>query len=360
MKNHILTLLKPRWWGLLNQTGENKKKNGMARLLILGLLGTAFWVGALKICLRMLRYFSSVEQLGDILAWKLLSMVIVTLFSLLIFSSILNALSKLYLAKDLRLVHAMPVEGYSIFAARWVEITLDSSWMVILFTLPVFVSYGVVYHQGFLFYIIVVAALVLLSFAASALGALIVMVMVVLVPAGRIRTLFVFLGLSVFLLLYIGFRILRPERLVDPDVFSATLFYFKSMTTPSSAFLPSTWCYDAVMAALKGTFPGAMFHMGILLSFVLLMVFVLVLAADLIYFRGVSRAQTAAARLLVKRRLELPLDPAGEGTGKGLDHQRIQNFFPGSDPVVPAVSHWCADGHLYLQFQGTAPGQVPH
>ena len=325
--NNIQTLLKPRWWGTLNQAKGETRNAGIIKFMIIGGLGAGFWVGALLICLRMLRYFSGVEQLGDILAWKFLSMVIVTIFSLLIFSSILNSLSKLYLAKDLKLVHAMPVEGYTIFLARWLEITLDSSWMVILFTLPVFVSYGVVYDPGLFFYLTVLASLVLLSFVASALGAFVVMGVVILVPASRIRTIFVFLGLSVFILLYVALRILRPERLVDPDVFSATLFYFKSMTAPSSAFLPSTWCYDAVMGALQGGSSEAFFHMGLLLSFVLVMIFVLMFTADLIYFKGVSRAQTSAARLFVKRRLELPLIRRFNGPVKALVTKEIKTFF---------------------------------
>ena len=325
--NHIQTLLKPRWWGTLNQTRGEKKNAGIVKFMIIGGLGAAFWVGALLICLRILRYFSGVEQIGDILAWKFLSMVIVTIFSLLIFSSILNSLSKLYLAKDLKLVHAMPVEGYTIFLARWLEITLDSSWMVILFTLPLFVSYGVVYDPGLFFYITVVASLVLLSFVASALGAFLVMGVVIVVPASRIRTIFVFLGLSVFILLYVALRILRPERLVNPEAFSATLFYFKSMTAPSSAFLPSTWCYDAVMSALTGAPLEALFHLGLSLSFVFLMVFVLVFTADLIYFKGVSRAQTSAARLFVKRRLELPLILRFKGPIKALVTKEIKTFF---------------------------------
>lgn len=123
------------------------------------------------------------------------------------------------------------------------------------------------------------------------------MAAVVVVPASRIRTLFVFLGLSLFILLYLAFRILRPERLVDPEVFSATLFYFKSMSTPSSPFLPSTWCYDALTSALKGENLVAAFHMVIALSFNMFMGFIMVLVADVIYFKGVSRAQTSAARL---------------------------------------------------------------
>lgn len=326
-KNTIQTLLKPRWWSTLNQAKGEKGKTGIIKFMIIGGLGAGFWVGALLICLKMLRYFSGVEQLGDILAWKFLSMVIITIFSLLIFSSILNALSKLYLAKDLNLVHAMPVEGYTIFFARWMEITLDSSWMVILFTLPVFASYGVVYAPGLFFYFTVVVSLVLLAFVASALGAFAVMGVVILVPASRIRTIFVFLGLSVFILLYVALRILRPERLVDPDAFSATLFYFKSMTAPSTAFLPSTWCYDAVMAALQGAPLEAVFHMGLSLSCVLLMAFVLIFTADLIYFKGVSRAQTSAARLFVKRRLELPLIRRFKGPVKALITREIKTFF---------------------------------
>ena len=41
--------------------------------------------------------------------------------------------------------------------------------------------------------------------------------------------------------------------------------------------------------------------MGLALSFIIFMGFVLVLTADLIYFNGVSRAQTSAARLFVGR-----------------------------------------------------------
>lgn len=327
MKNDILTLIKPRWWTIKNQGRAEKTGNNKLKFIIICIMGATFWVGALLISLRVLGYFSRIEQLGDILAWKLLSMVIITIFSLLIFSSILNSLSKLYLAKDLRLVHSIPVEGYRIFMARWIESTFDSSWMVILYTLPVFVSYGVIYSPGVFFYITMVASLVLLSLIASSFGAFLVMLMVVIVPASRIRTIFVFFGLSLFILLYIAFRFLRPEQLVDPEAFSASLFYLKSIRTPASPFLPSTWCYDSLMAALQGTGLNAAFHMGLSLSFVIFMGFVLMLTADLIYFRGVSRSQTASARLFVARRLEFPLLWRLKGPVKALVTKEIKSFF---------------------------------
>jgi len=77
--------------------------------------------------LSLLTYFQSFEDFGDILAYKLLSMALITFFSLLLFSGILTSLSKLYLSKDLGLVHAMPVSRSKIFLARWIE----STWIVL-------------------------------------------------------------------------------------------------------------------------------------------------------------------------------------------------------------------------------------
>lgn len=298
------------------------------KYLLIFILGTLFWGGALAISMRVLRYFSNIEDLGNILAWKLLSMVCITLFSLLVFSSILNALSKLYLAKDLKLVHAMPVSGYKIFLARWIETTIDSAWMVILYTLPIFIAYGWIHTKGLFFYPVMLLALILMAFAASALGGLIVMIAVMVVSASRIRTIFVFLGLFLFIMIYIAFRILRPERMVDPEVFSATLFYIKSMSTPSSPFLPSTWCYDALMAAIDGPqILPALFHLALAGSFALFMGFVLVAVSDLIYYKGVSRAQTSAARLFAKRRLHFPLLSRLSGPVRALVDKEIKTFF---------------------------------
>ncbi|MGD9732699.1 MAG: hypothetical protein AB7U45_11005 [Desulfamplus sp.] len=322
----IITLLTPRFSSIYNQ-GRASSGSSIYKYLLIILLGVCFWIGSLYISIRVLRYFSQIEEMGDILAFKLLSMVIITIFSLLIFSNILNALSKLYLAKDLKLVHSMPVESYRIFLARGIETTIDSSWMVILYTFPLFVAYSLIYQTGITFYIITILSLIILAIAASAIGSILVMAAVVIVPASRIRTLFVFLGLSLFILLYIAFRILRPERLVDPEVFSATLFYFKSMSTPSSPFLPSTWCYDAVLAALKGEIAISCFHIIISLSFVLFAGFVISFIADIFYFNGVSKAQTSAARLFGSARFDIPFTSKLSGRVRALVEKEIKTFF---------------------------------
>ncbi len=298
--NASLILLRPRILSF-----RNAKNKSAARLLVFGGLGAAFWGGIFTVSLRILDYFQSIEELGDILAWKLLSMVIIICFSLLIFSSILTALSKLYLSKDLMLVHALPVPARTIFLARWVESAADSSWMIIIFTLPVLASYGIIFSGGPWYYLLILVVMLFLSAIASVISAIVVMITVIIIPPGRIKSVFIFLGLLLFLLLYMAFRLIRPERLVDPEAFSTALTYLSVMETPSSPLLPTTWAFDAIMKALTGRDGNAAIDIFLLMAFAGFMISVAVIIANAFYARGVSKSQTARKTLFGRRSLNL-------------------------------------------------------
>ena len=141
----LIALLRPRLLSFKNGNASRSAGNRRIRYLLFAAIGLAFWVGAFLMFYRVLHYFQGIEEFGDVLARKLLSMVLLTFFSLLVFSSVIASLSKLYLSRDLLLVHSLPVSAGKIFLARWLENTAGSSWMVILFSMPVFLSYGIVY-----------------------------------------------------------------------------------------------------------------------------------------------------------------------------------------------------------------------
>ena len=104
----LLLLIRPRLLGFRNQLIRSGSP-GKKRVLIMGGLGLAFCGGMFVLSSRVLIYFQSVEMIGDLLAQQLLSMVLLTFFSMLIFSNIITALSNLYLSKDLELCHSTPV-----------------------------------------------------------------------------------------------------------------------------------------------------------------------------------------------------------------------------------------------------------
>lgn len=268
-------------------------------------IGLLFWLGIYGVSHRVLTYFQQVEDFGDILAYKLLSMVLLSFFSLLIFSSILTSLSKLYMSKDLSLVHAMPVSGGTIFLARWLESTMDSSWMVVVYTIPVFIAYGTVYSAGPFYYANIALVLPPLCIIASALSAGLVLLAVIILPASRIRSIFVFLGFIVLIVLYMAFRLLRPERLVNPESFASALLYLRNISTPASPFLPSTWAFDSIQAALSNNMGSALFHTTLSWSGAGFISLLVLSMAKIIYFRGFSKTQAAMIRLFQSKGKDL-------------------------------------------------------
>jgi ABC-2 type transport system permease protein len=311
--NDIFTLLKPRIWPFTNRSVRKGNGGSTVKLCCFGFIGMVFWGAIFAVAIRVLTYFKGIEDIGDILGYKLLSMILIVSFALLIFSSILSSLSKLYLSRDLMLVHSMPVASYKIFISRWIDSTVESAWMVIIFTLPIFLSYGIVYGAGVLYYVNILLALTPLVINASALSTVIVMVAVIAIPATRLKSIFIFLGILFFVVIYLAVRLSRPELLVDPEVFDSVMVYVTSLQTPLSPFLPSTWAYDSIRAELSGEFNSGLFNTALAWCFAGTMVFILTIVADAIYFRGFSRTQAAATRLFKNR---------------GQDWQYL-NFLPG-------------------------------
>ena len=270
----------------------------MLRTLGLAAVGLIFWGGLLALSLRVLVYFRGIQEIGDILNHKLLSMMLITAFALLIFSAILTALSKLYLSRDLFLVHAMPVPCAHLFTARWIDSTVDSSWMVVIYTLPVFLAFGIVYHTGVFFYAASLLTMFSLAMVASGIATAVVMLAVIMVPASRMKSIFIFIGILFFVMLYLAIRLLKPETLVDPEVFDTVMIYVTALKTPSSPFLPSTWALDGISAALEGDMGASLFQLGLLISFSGTLLCFNVVLADLVYNRGFSKTQTAQSRLI--------------------------------------------------------------
>jgi ABC-2 type transport system permease protein len=311
--NEVLTLLKPRIWPLKNRGLSNANGKNKTRFLLLGGFGLLFWCGIFAVSWRVLIYFRGIEEIGDILGYKVLSMMLIVSFALLLFSSILTSLSKLYLSRDLLLVHSLPVSSYKIFITRWIDSTLESAWMVIIYTLPVFVAYGLVYQSGFFYYLNTMITMLCLAAIASTIGTLMVMIAVMFIPASRMKSVFIFMGILFFVVVYLAIRLSKPESLVDPEVFDSVMVYIASLQTPSSPFLPSSWAYDSIRSALSGSIGDSLFFTALSFSFAGMILLAMILLSDAIYFKGFSKTQNAPVRLFKNH----------------IAADRIFNFLPG-------------------------------
>jgi len=261
----LYLLFSPHLLSLKNRL-RHLQPDALLKAAFLLLLGLLFWAGTFYVVYRVLLYFQGVPEIGEYLTLKLLSMVFLTFFTILLFSNGIISLSTFYLSEDLFLILSSPVSLGKVYLSKLGETLASSSWMVLLFGLPVFIAYGAVYRASLLFYLQLAATLVPFLILPSALGIGCIMVLVNAFPARRLKDILLLLSLGLVASLYLLFRFLQPEKLVDPEAFNNLVEYFARMGTPASPLLPSQWATEALVPLLQKREGEGLFHLGLLMS----------------------------------------------------------------------------------------------
>lgn len=292
MLRHICVLLSPVLLSWKNDLLRREKK--WLRRLVLAFLTFGFWISTYWTIRRVLVYFQTVYDLGPALAYQLLMIILLTFLSMLLFSNLIAALSTFFLARDLDLVLSTPIPTSAFFYSRLFTTTVNSSWMVLFFSLPIFAAYGSVFHGGVLFYLWVILTLPLLLIIPAALGVMITHLLVYFLPARRIRDILFFIGLFAFIVLYFLFRFSQPERLVQPEAFGHFLEFLTVMETPSSPFLPSSWSAEIFASVLFQKPVDLWFYPPLLLSYALFLPLLASWISGALYLSGWSKAQESS------------------------------------------------------------------
>ncbi len=290
--NEIALMLMPRWWAFRNSL-RKRERHAVLKLVVMIIMALLFWAGSYVLFSRILGYFGSVEVFGELLARKLLFMIFLTLFSVLLFSNIITALSTFFMSDDLPLVFSSPVSLGKIYMARHAETLLESSWMVTFFALPIFISYGAVMGAPWVYYLTLAAVIVPFLMIPSSLGVIITMLLVNVFPAKRIRDILFLMVIVLVIILYLLIRFLQPEKLVNPEAFSNLVEYLSVLRAPKAQLLPSHWATEALAPLAQRSSGSTGFYLLMLTSSAIGLLSAGNLLARRIYFYGFSKAQEA-------------------------------------------------------------------
>jgi len=239
-------VLSPKWQSARARLLQERAGAG-PRLFLLAVLALAFWSGVFGIVYRVLRYFRTVPEIGDLLSTKLLGLVLLAFSSILLLSNVITALSSFFLAKDLDLLAASPVHSIRLYLAKLTETLLHSSWMVALLGVPLFAAYGIVYHGGPLWPVAVLAAFIPFLLLPAVVGTALTLLLVNIVPARRAKELLSLIGIGAIASLVLVLRVAQPEQLVRPEGFRSLADFISMLQTPTNPWLPSEWAMSALM-----------------------------------------------------------------------------------------------------------------
>jgi ABC-2 type transport system permease protein len=285
-----------------NLNGIEKKSRH--KIILMALVGLLFWGLMFYLALRILIYFKSVEVIGDLLSHRLLSMILLTFFSLLIFSNIITSLSNYYLSKDLELCHSLPLELEELFLSRFIYTIIDSSWMLIIFSLPFLLAYGYVYQAELGYYFSLIHLGLALILISAGIGILLTTLLVSVFPAQRTKDVVMIFILFGIIILYFMFRFLRPERMVDPDAFLSMMQYLNALQAPDSPFLPSHWITEKLWMHLIKSGENPIFESLLAWSTAMALLVINLWVARALYFTGFSKSQESKRRRAARNLLD--------------------------------------------------------
>lgn len=308
----FLATLRPKWL-TARARAATAERGRAARWAVLGVVGLGFWLVTFGLLYRVLRYFAGVEEIGALLAGKLLALLLLSFGSILLLSNIITALSSFFLARDLDLLVASPVDWLTLYTTRLFETTLHSSWMVILLAVPMLAAYGLAFEGGIGYVLAALAGFVPFLVIPAALGSTVTLVLVNVFPARRTRDILSVIGVLAAAGLVVLFRLLRPEQLARPEGFRSLVEFITLLRGTSSPFLPNDWLQQVLMGALTGGVEPLPLYL--LWSTAAALIVLGALLHRALYPAGFTRAQEGAQRFAretgATRLLRAVLSPLG-------------------------------------------------
>ena len=287
--SQILALLVPSWQGIRNQR-RNAGRGEFFRIAMFGSIAFLFGLFVFAGFYRMLLYIGRFSEFTAPLTNQILDTVSTFLLTVLFASTVITALSTQYLSEDLSLLVSSPVPLPALYASRLVITGIQSSWMVLLFSVPIYAAFAITAPAPWQFLGAVALALLPLVVIATAAGTMVTSVLMAVFPARRVRELLVLLGALFVVLLVFLIRVQQPERLLNPRSIYDITEFFAAFRTPSSPMLPSAWATSLIIAGRRAQ-PMWTMPLALLWSTASATVVMGSWLARGVYLRGYTRSQ---------------------------------------------------------------------
>lgn len=252
------TLIRPIFLSFKNKLlSKNKEKPSIFNQEFLILVSSSFvMLITYKATQALFEEITSNTTFANILPPKITSLCFLLLFLLLIFSNGIAALSYLFNAKDLEMMLTLPLNKREFFTARLFNIMLNSCWMLLLFTIPIFFGFASVYELSVDFIVICLFVTFLLLAITSSIACIAVTLLVNICPAYRIKE--ILAVLSVFFavsLLIIGQKTTEVEfasqlsskpKVARKDHLKSAAIFLSSLDDPNPKWFPSKWAAESI------------------------------------------------------------------------------------------------------------------
>ncbi len=195
-------------------------------------------------------------QLKYFLAEKLMTMVFLTMFTMLILSSLISTLNIFFLSKDLNLLFSSPMRSGRIFLWKGLEVTVNSSIMVIFFASPVISAYLYYFSSGYQNYVLAMIHFVIFILSGVIIGIILGFIIPGFISIKKLQPALSVVSIIIISIVVIFLRLLQPEKFGNPDIIDNVFEYIKSLSTPIFKYFPFEWLSKSLVSLSENDHSG--------------------------------------------------------------------------------------------------------
>lgn len=259
------TLLAPAFWAIRNDIlrlhGAFYKK-----LFLLLSSGALFiYIITRMLNMGMSRLRDVAPEVFHIMLIKGFSLIFIILFFILIIDGFITSLNRLYQSRELEVLLTSPVKRDMIFLSRLIGIHMKTSWMPVVFGIPLLVSLGMILQAPLLYYAYSLLLFIIFATIPVNLGTALGIIMARFLRIGRLKNLLISAGVFTAITLSILLRAFRPERFVNPEFFANLKLFLIELRMPSLFLLPNRWLSDAIFSYLRSDYTEVAIYVPLLI-----------------------------------------------------------------------------------------------
>ncbi len=261
-----------------------------------------FWVGLFWGFLRSFLFVDRFPGLREVLLEQLFSLLFFALLVMITFSTGIISFGALFRSRESTFLLGQPLRPESLFAYKFLESLLFSSWALVFLGAPVLLAYGIAGRAPAYFFPLGPLLLVPFVMLPAALGTGLTLLIVRFLPGGRRRAL-LWAGLAAaagvgFLLYRLTAGLGGRMPLTEAWLWNA----LKRFRFVRSSLLPSYWLTESILALGRGHPARATFFSLVIASNTAFLLLLLYRFAARSYLLSYSRAQGFHGRRRRRRR----------------------------------------------------------
>lgn len=292
-------ILRTRWWMARHLMRQIRRyvwihvfAGIITILLVVGIGGGFFHF--------LFRFLISQEPFGPPLMERLMGIVLLTFFSMLIFSNLIITLTTTYISRETEFLWGLPIADRTIFAVKLTESIFFSSWAFVVLSCPLFASYGVVKHAPWWFYPTAFGLGLPYLITPAALGAMLTMLISAFLPARKARVFTVGLLVTALVITAAIVRFMGLRSMVFQTQDFGQIM--ELLSAGSSPWLPSTWLANGLRAASEGNVGDVVFWFLCLVSTAAMAYQTCLWGVPWLYYRGWTLSRERSSPIVGVRR----------------------------------------------------------